>query len=126
MGLLLSSSTRGASPGPRAPGGLPPSASCSPHLHEGPPLASLRHVDCLPLPLLFLTFFSLSFSSSSFFSLFGFGFILLMFLPQNVNKLAILAQNPKKRPPFPLSHLQEERTRGSRWFVQSTKGRDTK
>merc|ERR1712204_156445 len=107
MGLLLSSSTRGASPGPRAPGGLPPSASCSPHLHEGPPLASLRHVDCLPLPLLFLSFFSFSFSSSSFFSLFGFGFILLMFL----------AKNPKQRPPFPLSYLQEERTRGSRWFV---------
>merc|ERR1712204_166676 len=117
MGLLLSSSTRGASPGPRAPGGLPASASCSPHLQEGPPLAPVRHVDCLPLPLLSLSFFSFSFSSSSFFSLFGFGFILLMFCPKNVNKLAILAKNPKQRPPFPLSHLQEERTRGSRWFV---------
>merc|ERR1712204_133133 len=48
--LLLSSYTLGSSPGPPAPGGLPPSASCSPHLHEGPPLAPVRQVDCLPLP----------------------------------------------------------------------------
>merc|ERR1712129_336098 len=124
-------------------------SSARPHLHEGPPLAPLRQVDCLPLPPALLIYMrglpwppcamwtaSLFLSSSSLLflllflllllSLFGFGFILLMFLPQNVNKLAILAQNPKQRPPFPFSHLQEERTRGSRWFVQSTKGRDTK